>query len=70
MVQSHHGFRNDLGEKTEAALFAHIQVRLEFDLNRANDFMSELGNHASVTLYSEDGPIRLEVQRIVATVAR
>lgn len=48
----------------ETALFAHVQVRLGFDMNRANDFMSELDKNASVTLYSEDGQIRLEVQRI------
>ena len=64
-VQFQHGFRNDLGEMTETALYAHLQLRLGFDMNRANDFMSELEKNASVTLYSEDGEIRLEVQRIV-----
>jgi hypothetical protein len=70
VVQSQHGFRNDLGEMTETALFAHVQVRLGLDLIRANDFMSELEKNASVTLYSEDGQIRLEVQRIGAPAAR
>lgn len=69
VVQSQHGFRNDLGEMTKTALFAHVQVRLGFDINRANDFMSELEKNASVTLYSEDGQIRLEVQRIGTTGA-
>ena len=68
VVQSQHGFRNDLGEMTETALYAHLQVRLGYDMNRANDFMSELEKNASVTLYSKDGQIRLEVQRI-ATAA-
>lgn len=63
VVQSEHGFRNDLGEMTETALYGHLQVRLGFDMNWANDFMSELEKNASVTLYSEDGQIRLEVRR-------
>ena len=70
VMQFQHGFRNDLGEMSETALYAHLHVRLGFDMNRANDFMSEIEKNASVTLYSEDGQIRLEVQRIGATAAR
>lgn len=69
VVQFQHGFRNDIGEMTETAIFAHLQVRLGLDLNRANDFMSELEKKASVTLYSGDGQIRLEVQRLGAASA-
>lgn len=66
VVQTDRGFRNDLGEMTEMQLFAHIRVRLGLDINRANDFMSEVEKNASVTLQSENGQIRLEVHRISA----
>lgn len=69
ILQFQRGFCNDLGEITETALYAHLQVRLGYDMNRANDFMSVLEKNVSVTLYSEDGQIRLEVQRIGATAA-
>jgi hypothetical protein len=69
VVQIQPGFRNELGEMTEMELYAHLQVRLGFDMNRAEDILSELEKKSSVTIYSEDGQIRLEVQHVAATAA-
>ena len=69
VAQTDRGVLNHLGEMTDTQLFAHVQVRLGLDINEANDFMSEVEKHASVRLFSQDGQIRLDVQRIIAGAA-
>lgn len=67
VVQKQNNFPNDLGEMTETELYAHLQVRLGFDVNRAEDILSELDKKSSVTIYSEDAQIRLQVEHVAAT---
>ena len=80
MLASNHGthiprrantarFPQELGEMAETALYAHLQVRLGLDMSEAEDALSELEN-ASVTIYSEDGQIRLEIQCLNVTAGK
>ena len=69
VAQTQHGFRNELGEMTEMALYAHLQVRLGLDMAEAEGVIADLEKHSTATINSPDGEIQLEVRRTSAASA-
>ena len=69
VVQTQNGLRNEFGEMTEMALYAHLQVRLGLDMVDAESVIANLEKHSTATIDSPDGQIRLEVRRISAASA-
>jgi len=66
VVQTQRGFRNELGEMREMALYAHLQVRLGLEMAQAEGVISDLEKNSTATINSSDGQIQLEVRRISA----
>lgn len=64
VVQTEDGFRNELDNMTETGLYAHLKVRLGLDMEQAESVLANLQKNLSLTLYSTDGRIRLDVKRL------